>query len=111
MIPYKLGIHDNLFYLGNCHGPVGTTKLFYELYKATNEEQYLQEVFALIEGARALGAPFVQSAGFWNTIGLCCGPAGYFTGAAGIAVALLQIYCMRTENKGGLHLIDDPYEG
>lgn len=173
LIPYKLGVHDNLFYLGNCHGPVGTAKLFYELYKVTNEEQYLQEVYALIEGARSLGAPFVQSAGFWNTICLCCGPAGYasvftglynltgekkwkhlangvgeilvgskleyeksgnkgifweiafdrtspgvltspagyFTGAAGIAVALLQIYCMCTENKGGLHLIDDPYEG
>lgn len=171
LIPYKLGKYDDLFYLGNCHGPVGTAKLFYELYKVTDNNQYLQEVFSLYEGAAALGAPFVQSAGFWNTTCICCGPAGYaapyvglyyetgddkwkelahgvgeilvgtkswseknqnqgyhweiafdrtkpeiitspagyLSGTAGIAVALLQIYCMHTNNKGCLCLIDDPY--
>lgn len=171
LIPYKLGKYDDLFYLGNCHGPVGTAKLFYELYLITGERSYLNEAVELCEGAISLGAPFKQSAGFWNTTCVCCGPAGYvpflaglyyetgdeiyrklahetgevlvgtktkqninskevsfwniafdrtkpyvlsapagyFTGAAGIAVALLQVYCME---KGDIHtegLIDDPY--
>ena len=77
LIPYKLGKYDNLFYLGNCHGPVGTAKLFYELYKVTGREEYLSEVKALADGAHSLQAPFAQSAGFWNTTCICCGPAGY----------------------------------
>ncbi len=172
LIPYKLGGYYDLFYLGNCHGPVGTAKLFYELYLLTKEKTYLDEVIELCNGAMSLGAPFRQSAGFWNTTCVCCGPAGYvplfaglyyetgdeawkklahetgevlvgtktkqninsedvsfwniafdrtkpdvltapagyFTGAAGMAVALLQVYCME---KGGIHtegLIDDPYK-
>lgn len=77
LIPYKLGKYDNLFYLGNCHGPVGTAKLFYELYKVTGREEYLSDVKALADGAHSLQAPFAQSAGFWNTTCICCGPAGY----------------------------------
>lgn len=163
LIPYKLGVYDDLFYLGNCHGPVGTAKLFYELYQVTKDASYLKEVYQLIDGAKSLGAPFVQSEGFWNTTCICCGPAGYmpmfvglyqltkdskwkklahdvgevlagtkvkdhweiafdrtkpkvitspagyFTGAAGIVSALLQIYCIETNQIGIQSLIDDPY--
>lgn len=163
LIPYKLGKYDNLFYLGNCHGPVGTAKLFYELYKVTGKEEYLSEVKALADGAHSLNAPFAQSAGFWNTTCVCCGPAGYvpfyiglyratgdemwlnllhrvgevlvgsrtndhwniafdrtrtdvitapagyFTGAAGIVTALLQIYAIEKGISGITGLIDDPY--
>lgn len=171
LISYKLGSYDDLFYLGNCHGPVGTAKLFYELYRITGAKSYLDEVTELCEGAMSLGAPFIQSAGFWNTTCVCCGPAGYiplfvglyyetgeerwkalahgvgeilvgtktkkdigekhvscwniafdrtrpevisapagyYTGAAGIAVSLLQVYRME-EGKGRTEaLIDDPY--
>lgn len=172
LVPYKLGVYDDLFYLGNCHGPVGTAKLFDVLYHITNDQSYLEDVFDLYEGAASLGAPFQQSPGFWNTTCICCGPAGYvslfvglyyetkderwkelahktgevlvgsktrkmnlnevesyweiafdrtkpnelsapagyFTGAAGIAVALLQIYCMESESIGIEGLIDDPYK-
>ena len=163
LIPYKLGVYTDLFYLGNCHGPVGTAKLFYELYQVTRDESYLKEIYQLIDGAKSLGAPFTQSAGFWNTTCICCGPAGYlpmfvglyqltkdsrwkklahdvgevlagtkvknhweiafdrtkpkvitspagyFTGAAGIVVALLQIYCLEEKIGGIVGLIDDPY--
>ena len=84
LIPYKLGKYDNLFYLGNCHGPVGTAKLFYELYKVTGKEKYLSEVKALANGAHSLKAPFAQSAGFWNTTCICCGPAGYVSFYVGL---------------------------
>lgn len=163
LIPYKLGVYDDLFYLGNCHGPVGTAKLFYELYQVTKNKSYLEEIYQLIDGAKSLGAPFIQSEGFWNTTCICCGPAGYmpmfvglyqltkdlkwknlahdvgevlagtkvknhweiafdrtkpkvitspagyFTGAAGMVVALLQIYCLEKNENGIVGLVDDPY--
>ena len=163
LIPYKLGVYDNLFYLGNCHGPVGTSKLYYELYKITDDKYYLEQVYELVKGAESLGAPFKQSPGFWNTTCVCCGPAGYvplfvglyketgdekwkkkvhdvgeilagtkennhwniafdrtrpdvitspagyFTGAAGIVVALLQVYCLEKNIDGVSGFIDDPY--
>lgn len=163
LIPYKLGVYDDLFYLGNCHGPVGTAKLFYELYQVTKKEEYLNEIFKLVDGAKSLGAPFAQSDGFWNTTCVCCGPAGYmplflglykqtgdgkwkklahevgevlagtkikdhweiafdrtkpkvitspagyFTGAAGIVVMLLEVYCLEKNVEGVCGLIDDPY--
>ena len=163
LIPYKLGVYDDLFYLGNCHGPVGTAKLFYELYQMTKDNSYLDEIYQMSDGAKSLGAPFTQSAGFWNTTCICCGPAGYmpmyvglyrltndpiwkklahgvgevlvgskikghweiafdrtkptiitspagyFTGAAGMVVALLQVYCLEKNENGIAGLIDDPY--
>ena len=168
LIPYKLGRYDDNFYLGNCHGPVGTGKLFYELYSITKNPEYLQEVRELIDGAESLGAPFATSWGFWNTTCVCCGPAGYmplfiamyretgedrwkklahrvgevlvgsgsvtedafsweiafdrtapdkltrpagyFTGAAGMIVMLLELYCLETGKGGVTSFIDDPYK-
>lgn len=84
LIPYKLGKYENLFYLGNCHGPVGTAKLFYELFRITGERCFWEETIKLYDGAESLGAPFRQSAGFWNTTCICCGPAGYIPMCAGM---------------------------
>lgn len=36
-------------------------------------------------------------------------PAGYFTGVAGMVVALLQIYCLEKNKNEIVGLIDDPY--
>lgn len=77
LIPYKLSWEQDLFYLGNCHGPVGTIKLFYKLYQLTGEKNYDKDCLDLYEGAASLGAPFSMSPGFWNTTCLCCGPTGY----------------------------------
>lgn len=80
LIPYKLTqekAFDGIFYLGNCHGPVGTIKLFLELYRKTKEKRYFHIIYELCDGMEALGAPYRQSAGYWNTTCLCCGPAGF----------------------------------
>lgn len=73
--------HDNpdekpIFYLANCHGPAGTSKLFYSLYEITHEEKYLDDIKGLYYGMRYLGAPEKMSAGYWNTVCVCCGTAG-----------------------------------
>lgn len=105
LIPYKLGRTDNLFYLGNCHGPVGTAKLFYELYQLTGQESYLSEVKALADGAHSLKAPFVQSAGFWNTTCICCGPAGYVAFYVGLYYATKDEMWLNLLHKVGEVLV------
>lgn len=65
-----------VFYLSTCHGPAGTAKLFYRLYRLTGDEQYLDEIYGLVDGMESLGAPEKQSAGLWNNVCLCCGHAG-----------------------------------
>lgn len=65
-----------VFYLSTCHGPAGTAKLFYQLYRLTGDESYYEDIIQLVDGLEALGAPEIQSAGLWNNVCLCCGQAG-----------------------------------
>ncbi len=73
--------HDNpneetIFYVSTCHGPAGTSRLFYQLYKTTGDKQYLDDIASLYAGLRHIGVPERQSKGYWNTVGICCGGAG-----------------------------------
>lgn len=65
-----------VYYLGACHGPAGTGRLFLELAVITGEAVWLEEARALTRGLLALGAPESRSAGLWNNHGQCCGDAG-----------------------------------
>lgn len=177
---YLVPWHDTdkeapIFYVANCHGPTGTSKLFYQLYKVTKDESYLEDIRKLYLGLRHIHAPEEMSPGCWNSVCVCCGAAGelhffvncallfagedlgkdaaktartaghillgeqesksggregvwpiaydrivpdqvaptfgYYTGSAGIAASLLQLYLLE---KGKFHwdrLIDDPYPG
>lgn len=67
---------EDLFYLGWCHGPVGTTRLFYRLYEITGEESWLDLVKQGARGILQSGIPEKQTPGFWNNVGICCGSAG-----------------------------------
>lgn len=78
---YLIPWHDNpneetIFYVSTCHGPAGTSRLFYQLYKTTGDKQYLDDIAALYAGMRHLQVPEKQSVGYWNTVGICCGGAG-----------------------------------
>lgn len=73
--------HDNpneevIFYLSSCHGPAGTSKLFYKLYQITGKQEYFDDITGLYKGLRHKEAPEKQSVGYWNTTCLCCGTAG-----------------------------------
>ncbi len=65
-----------LFYLGWCHGPVGTARLFYRLYKATGDGQWMEWVKRSARAVIESGIPEKQTAGFWNNVSRCCGSAG-----------------------------------
>jgi lantibiotic modifying enzyme len=77
LIPFRLDKEqDSLFYLGNCSGPAGTSRLFYLLYRLTGKQQYLDTIYELVDGMEAVGAPEHQSAGLWYNLDFCCGHAG-----------------------------------
>ncbi len=74
-----------LFYLGWCHGPAGTARLFYRLHKATGDRQWMEWVKRSARAVLQSGIPEKQTAGFWNNVSRCCG-------AAGVADFFLDLY-------------------
>jgi lantibiotic modifying enzyme len=66
----------DLYYLGWCHGPVGTARLFYVLSEATGEKSWLEWVRKSANTLLKSGLPEKETPGFWNNDGICCGLAG-----------------------------------
>jgi lantibiotic modifying enzyme len=66
----------NLYYLGWCHGPVGTARLFYRLYQVTGDKGWMEWVGKSARGLVQSGIPEKQTPGFWNNVSQCCGSAG-----------------------------------
>lgn len=66
----------NLYYLGWCHGPAGTVRLFYQLSKADRNGGWMGWVRRGTRSIVASGIPEKQTPGFWNNAGQCCGLAG-----------------------------------
>jgi len=67
---------QDLYYLGWCHGPVGTARLFYLLYEVSGDESWLDWVGKSANGLLQSGIPEEETPGFWNNAGICCGLAG-----------------------------------
>ncbi|MGB6484106.1 MAG: lanthionine synthetase LanC family protein [Candidatus Acidiferrales bacterium] len=64
----------SLYYLGWCHGPAGTARLFYRLYQDTHDRQWLDWTERSARALVAEGAPEkVVSPGVWHNISACCG--------------------------------------
>ncbi len=67
---------EELYYLGWCHGPAGTERLFGSLFRASKDERWSdsreQFVLTLLES----GLPAARPDGYWNNVGQCCGAAG-----------------------------------
>ena len=66
----------DLYYLGYCHGPVGTARLWYQLHRVTGDKQWMEWVHKSGRGVMRSGIPDQQTPGFWNNVGQCCGSAG-----------------------------------
>lgn len=67
---------EDLFYLGWCHGPPGTCRLYYRLWKISGDEKWLEALHAGAKGVTGSGIPEKRTPGFWNNAGQCCGSAG-----------------------------------
>jgi lantibiotic modifying enzyme len=68
--------NKDLYYLGWCHGPTGTARLFYRLYQATGDSVWMDWVKKSARGVMQSGIPDKQTPGFWNNVSICCGSAG-----------------------------------
>ncbi|MCM1399356.1 MAG: hypothetical protein NC225_07750 [Clostridium sp.] len=99
LVRYNDPLAEDLYYLGMCQGPIGTSRLFYKLYTLTENKNYKDFVIKLTEGILAAGAPGRHSSGYWHTYCYCCG-------AAGMLEHFLSIYGM-TGNK---RYLDAAYE-
>lgn len=64
------------FYLGLCHGPAGTGRLFTLLARLTGDPALLAPLDMMMRGLDGIGAPSARSWGWWNNHGRCCGDAG-----------------------------------
>ena len=72
--------HDNtlngksLYYLGWCHGPTGTARLFYRLYQDTHDREWMDWTERAAHALVVEGAPEkVVTPGVWHNISVCCG--------------------------------------
>jgi lantibiotic modifying enzyme len=68
--------NKELYYLGWCHGPVGTARLFFLLAEVSGDRSWLDWVRKSANGLLASGIPEQETPGFWNNAGICCGLAG-----------------------------------
>lgn len=78
----------DLFYLGYCGGPVGTARIFYELYRLTGEQEYREWLERFARGITTSGVPEKQTPGLWNVVCQCCGTAGIADFFTSLGVAL-----------------------
>jgi lantibiotic modifying enzyme len=76
LIPYRYPDLTDIYYLGFCHGPAGTARLFYQLHKVTKDPAYREWTERLARGIIASGIPDTLTPGFWNVVCQCCGSAG-----------------------------------
>lgn len=83
---------EDLFYLGWCHGPPGTARLYYKIYHLTSEEKWLAVIRKSAETIMSSGIPEKPTPGFWNNVGQCCG-------SAGVAEFFLALHQFTSEKK------------
>ena len=92
LIPHNQPDGLDLFYLGWCHGPVGTTRLWYQLARSTGDKQWLTWVDKSANALLTSGIPEQRTPGFWNNVSQCCG-------SAGVAQFFLDLHRVRPNAK------------
>jgi lantibiotic modifying enzyme len=74
-VKHSSGRGEPLYYLGWCHGPPGTGRLFYELARRTGDAEWTEWLRGGGDALLAFGVPERRSRGFWNNVSQCCGDA------------------------------------
>lgn len=75
----------DLFYLSWCHGPAGTARLYYQLYKITKDESWKELIATSAVALMKCGIPEKRLPGYWDNVSVCCG-------SASIAAFCLDLY-------------------
>ena len=76
LIPHNQPDGLDLYYLGWCHGPVGTARLWYQLARVTGDNTWLSWLDRSANALTRSGIPEQRTPGFWNNVSQCCGSAG-----------------------------------
>ncbi|MGA3345628.1 MAG: lanthionine synthetase LanC family protein [Terracidiphilus sp.] len=73
LISHPLSDLPDLHYAGFCHGPAGTARAFFELYKITREPDYQVWAERLAQKVLRGNVPGNQTPSYWNVVCQCCG--------------------------------------
>jgi lantibiotic modifying enzyme len=73
------------YYLGYCHGPVGTARLYYALHQISGDNKWQVALDKSISYVMNCGIPKKRLPGYWDNVSQCCGNAG-------IATFYMQLY-------------------
>jgi lantibiotic modifying enzyme len=76
LIPHHQPDGLDLYYLGWCHGPVGTARLWYRLAQVHDRKTWMPWVDRSARALLQSGIPERRTDGFWNNVSQCCGSAG-----------------------------------
>ena len=76
LLPHHQPDGLDLFYLGWCHGPTGTARLWRRLAEITGDAQWNAWVDRSARALLQSGIPEKRTPGFWNNVSQCCGSAG-----------------------------------
>lgn len=106
LLPHGLPDRPNLFYLGYCHGPAGTTRFYYKLQQVTGKDRYGRAICNLVQGLEDTGAPEVRTPGYWNTYNMCCGTAGLLNMYLGLWAAYGQESYLDMARRCGKVILD-----
>lgn len=82
----------NRYYVSWCHGPVGTARLYHQLWSITRDSTWEQAMGRAIRADMICGIPEQHSAGYWNNVSFCCGDAG-------VASFYLDMFRMRHDSS------------
>ena len=75
LVPHRLPEGAQRYYLGYCHGPAGTARLFHQLHLVTRDPRWGEWFRRSINGVLLSGIPEHRTPGFWDNVGQCCGTA------------------------------------
>ncbi|NLE97166.1 MAG: hypothetical protein GX596_04155, partial [Propionibacterium sp.] len=109
LVAYREPDMTDLHYLGACHGPVGTTRLFHLLHRITGDSQHSEWVEKLFNGVAATGAPDRHSPGYWQNSTLCCGTAGFVHWGVGLWAATGEQRYLDFARRAGDKLLGDTF--
>lgn len=76
LLPHGLPNRPDTYYLGFCHGPIGSVRFYHKLYEVTGDKEAEAWEEKLLNGIIETGAPELHSNGYWDILCLCCGTAG-----------------------------------
>jgi len=67
---------EDLYYQSWCHGPAGTSRLYYSIWDVTGDQKWMDLIIKGADGTLALQLDQNNTTGFWNNVGKCCGDVG-----------------------------------